>query len=87
MSIGSGASSGGFDRSSSSRACSRSRHRFDWRAFSTASTSSVRVHRSSSTGSRGAMFGEFQCSRFRILSIVPLVVPTSRPIWKSLSSG
>src|SRR5438067_11962232 len=39
------------------------------------------------TGSSGVRLAEFQCVRSRIAWIVDLVVPTSRMIWLSLSSG
>ena len=56
-------------------------------AFSRAKRRSSCLQRPSSTGLRGFRLGEFQCERSRTALMVGLVVPMSRPIWASDSSG
>src|SRR5690606_41660167 len=48
---------------------------------------SIWLHRPSVTGSMAVRLAVFQCVPSRTDSIVDLVVPTSRMIWASFSSG
>ena len=60
---------------------------FSLAARCTSRSRSICEHSPSVTGSSGVRLAEFQWVRSRIASMVDLVVPTSRMIWLSFSSG
>ncbi len=60
---------------------------FSLAAFCTSMSRSICEHSPSVTGSSGVRLVEFQCVRSRIAEMVDLVVPTSRMMALSFSSG
>ena len=67
--------------------CAAASTGFSLAARCTSRSRSICEHRPSVTGSIGCRFCAFQWVRSRIAWMVDLVVPTSRMIWASLSSG